>query len=76
MTENKDGWPETFDLVPHPIKRVAKVIGGLFCMHQLASHGDHFQHPLDTPLEPVTDWPGKPYTYPDLSVNQMVFEDE
>lgn len=47
--------------LPDPIGRIVKIakgIGNLFVMHQLASHGDHsFEHPLDTPIEPVTDWP-------------------
>lgn len=63
----KDGFPEHYDLLPHPLKRVGKMVLGFFNMHQLASHGDHtFEHPLDSPIEPVTDWPP----------NQMVFEYE
>lgn len=57
---------------------VIKGVGGMildFCsMHQLASHGDHFEHPLDEPVEPVTDWPGQPYFYP--APNQMTFDYE
>lgn len=35
------------------------VLRAVFRMpHQLASHGDHaFEHPLDIPLEPVTEMP-------------------
>lgn len=31
-------------------------------VHQLATHGDHtFEHPLDTPVEPVTAMPTLPF---------------
>lgn len=48
MSEKQtDGFPETYDILPHPLKRIGKAITYLLTMHQLASHGDHFQHPLD-----------------------------
>ena len=55
--ENKDLNPfPSFDLFPR-ITRVAKVVGGLFCLHQLSGVSDHkFVHPLDD----VFDKP--PYT--------------
>lgn len=41
------------------VARVGKAVLGLFCMHQLASHGDHFNNveaPLDEQLELSYDW--------------------
>lgn len=58
MEADKNPMPH-LDLFPK-ITRVAKCITRLFSMHQLASHGDHFDHPLDTPIEPVTSLPGQP----------------
>lgn len=42
------------------LERIGKAVGGLFCKHQLATHGDHFVHPLDE----VFDKP--PYTQEQL----------
>lgn len=52
----KDGWPKEF-LAIHPLRRVGRAILELCSMHQLSPVSEHFQHPLDAPLEPVTDWP-------------------
>lgn len=40
MEADKNPIPE-IHLFPR-LERVARAIGNLFCMHQLASHGDHF----------------------------------
>lgn len=54
----RPGFPEEYDILPHPLRRVGAGLVWFFSLHQLASHGDHkFEHPLDTPAEPVTDWP-------------------
>lgn len=58
MEQNKDGWPNKIELFPR-LARVGKFLNrAILGPHLFASHGDHlFEHPLDTPLEPVTDWP-------------------
>lgn len=52
MSENKkEGWPVSWDLLPHPIRRIGGAVLGFFQLHQLSSHGDHFMRdPLATPL--------------------------
>lgn len=40
-----------FDILPHPLRRLGRALCDLFSMHQLASHGDHFVHPLDDALD-------------------------
>lgn len=42
------------DLFPRTAKVFRAVGRALTAPHLLASHGDHFVHPLDTPIEPVT----------------------
>lgn len=46
------------DIFPR-LAKIGKFIGHLLTGPSVfASHGDHlFEHPLDSPIEPVTDWP-------------------
>lgn len=59
MEENKEIYPKIHIVFP----KVSKTLGRLASFftdqfHHSPSHGDHyFEHPLDKPLEPVTDWP-------------------
>lgn len=50
MSENKQAFDNYHpEIVPglDRVVRAAKWVGNLFCMHQLASHGDHpFDHEL------------------------------
>lgn len=39
------------------LRKAGKAVVNLFCMHQLASHGEHFVHPFDEPLAPVIELP-------------------
>lgn len=53
------GWPEKFDILPHPVRWIGRGIVNLFSMHQLSPISDHkFECPdeLASPLESVTDW--------------------
>ena len=60
MTEKQpDGWPETFHLFTNPLRAIGHFIKESVTMHQLSEHSDHFQHPLDTPITPVTHLPGE-----------------
>ncbi len=45
--ENRDGWPESFNLLPNPFKKIGAAINYFFNMHQLSEVSDHFNHPLD-----------------------------
>lgn len=51
---------------------IARAVINLVCefprLHLLSPVSEHFQHPLDDELEPVTDWPGQPYHYPQESL--------
>lgn len=58
MTEIKDGFPAKYNLLPQPLSKVGRALTWLFSMHQLSPVSEHFRnHPLDPPLESVTDWP-------------------
>lgn len=49
MQNEKQIFPE-FHLFPR-LERVARAVGGLFCLHQLSSVSDHkFDHPFDSEL--------------------------
>lgn len=39
------------------VLRVAAAVAMRYPREPFASHGDHFNHPLDMPVAPVTDWP-------------------
>jgi hypothetical protein len=51
--ENKDGWPDKFHVVEWPIvlRKLGDAIISFVSLHQLASHGDNFVHPLDNALD-------------------------
>ncbi len=58
MDKNKnDGFPENYHILPTPleiIKGIGHFIKEACSMHLLSEHSDHFQHPLDEPIQPVT----------------------
>lgn len=51
-----------------PIERTKKIVKGIghfiadivTCPHLLSPVSEHFQHPLDPPIEPVTSMPNQP----------------
>lgn len=52
------------------IKFIGKAMTGRAFVpeHSLSSHGDHyFEHPLDTPVEPVTSLPNEVGICPDVA---------
>lgn len=59
MENNKD-FPEiTVINYKDPIDKLTKVLSFIFDQFHCSppTHGNHFEHPLDTPVEPVTSWP-------------------
>lgn len=42
MSENKDGWPDRFHVLPSPVRAVGRGVIWLFSLHLLSSHSDHF----------------------------------
>lgn len=48
------------DILPHPLRRIGRGVLNLFSMHQLASHGDHF----NTVDEMLLDESEVTWTYP------------
>lgn len=39
--KNSDGWPERFNILPNPFKKIGHCVLEFLSMHQLASHGEH-----------------------------------
>ncbi len=42
MDKHKDGFPETYHILPNPFKPILKALGSLCTMHQLSDRSDHF----------------------------------
>lgn len=63
-------WKIELFKVPRPIKAVAKFISRtILGPHLFSPISDHeFRHPLDKPIEPVTDFPNQPtFEWPEES---------
>lgn len=60
MTEHKDGFPEKYHILPNPFKAIGHFIKEACSLHLLSPVSDHkFDHPLDTPVEPVRHLPNE-----------------
>ena len=53
-------FPPKLDIFPR-LAKAARFVGAIITApHQLATHDDHlFEHPLDTPITPVTELTGQ-----------------